>query len=48
MGAREGMEYAATTHAMAHRTEDGIQLTESTYVENWRDKIRERDEMYEN
>lgn len=47
MGAREGQEYAATVHAMCHRTEDGIQITDDTYVENWREKIAERDQRYQ-
>jgi enoyl-CoA hydratase len=47
MGAREGQEYAATVHAMCHRTEDGIRITDETYVEDWRSKIAERDERYQ-
>jgi enoyl-CoA hydratase len=47
MGAREGQEYAATVHAMAHRTQDGIRITDETYTDDWKDKIAERDERYQ-
>jgi enoyl-CoA hydratase len=46
MGAREGQEYAATVHAMCHRTEDGIKITDETYTDNWKEKIAERDQRY--
>lgn len=47
MGAREGQEYAATVHAMCHRTESGIQITDETYTENWKEKLAERDQRYQ-
>ena len=30
MGAREGQEYAATIHSMAHRTDAGLYMTSTT------------------
>lgn len=47
MGAREGQEYSATLHSMAHRTEDGVHITDATYTANWKQKLKERDGMYQ-
>ena len=47
MGAREGQEYSATMHAMAHRTEDGVHITDATYSDNWKEEIAKRDKKYQ-
>lgn len=50
MGAREGQEYSATMHAIAHHTEAGLAMVENMYSEDGKrdvkDKVAARDSKY--
>lgn len=51
MGAREGQEFAATMHAIAHHTEAGLKMVESVYAQesgaSVKQRAGERDRKYQ-
>ena len=47
MGARDAMDYAATLHAVSHRTAAGLAQHDGLYrQDDWRKGTKERDSRY--
>jgi len=47
MGAREGIEYSLTMHAISHTTEESHELDAAVSGGNWKEGLKERERRYQ-